>query len=167
MSDEPTYSLNELAKATGITTHMIRHWMRRGYLPPTVPRGPYTRYEEQHRLWIKAIILAMAGGMTQRQAVAHVDSLESVEDLAAAAGEPMPKPAPPAPVAPPPLPVAPGGAPRRDANEAHARGVWERVPIYPGVELHVRLDADPKARKLAMTIEETFAKSTRGGTEGA
>ena len=77
------------------------------------------------------------------------------------------QPAPPAPVAPPPLPVAPGGAPRRDANEAHARGVWERVPIYPGVELHVRLDANPKARKLAMTIEETFAKSTRGGTEGA
>jgi DNA-binding transcriptional MerR regulator len=156
MSDEPTYSLKELAEATGITTHMIRHWMRKRFLPQTVPRGPNTRYEEQHRLWIKAIVLAMAKGMNQRQAVAQVRALESFEDLAAAAGEPIPGPPPPT-VAPPPPPVAPTRAPdlTHHASEAHrSRGVWERVPICPGVELHVRLDADPEARRLARTIEE-------------
>jgi hypothetical protein len=71
------------------------------------------------------------------------------DDLAAAAGEPVPEPAP----EPPPVPPAASG------ESSHR--VWERVPICPGVELHVRLDADVGARKIALTIEETFGTSAR------
>jgi DNA-binding transcriptional MerR regulator len=152
MSNAPTYSLNDLAEATGITTHMIRHWMRNGHLPPTVPRGPNTKYEEQHRLWIKAIVLATKRGMSLRNAAAHVRALEFQEDLEEAAGEPKAAPAPPpSPVAPPPAPTSPA----RDALAAERR-VWEHVPICPGVELHVRIDADVEARKIALLIEQTF-----------
>ena len=151
MSDERTYSLEELAQATGTTTHRIRHWVRRGLIPPTVPRGPHTRYDDEHRLWIKAIGLAMAGGMSSQEASDHVQALETIEDIAVYAGELVP-----VPPAPPPAPE-----PVASATSPGERAIWERVPICAGVELHVSMGADAEAQNIARAIELAFGKSGR------
>jgi hypothetical protein len=157
------YTLRELAKATGLSEHIIRHWVKRGLLPRTTPRGPNTRYDDEHRVRIKLMVQYMADGASASEALARVESAATYRDMLVHAGE-APAPPPPAPVVATAVAMAPSPG-QRDvgyhAAAAHARKheLWEHVPLCPGVELRIRLDADTEARRVAREIEETFGGS--------
>jgi hypothetical protein len=184
--DVPFYSARQLAKATGATVHQIGHWVRRGFLPRTTPRGPYTAYTEEHRLRLLAFLALRVQGLDLTAAHREV-SLASEARIRELAGEPLPEP--PAPVVPvtaapaPPSPapfesparadaqpesaasspaiaVEPEPPPALGAYRAHAargRALWESIAICPGVFVIVRSDADTEARRVAEEIQRAYA----------
>jgi DNA-binding transcriptional MerR regulator len=46
--DEPSYSLDELTTAAGVTVRTVRYYIAEGLLPPPVGGGPRTRYTQRH-----------------------------------------------------------------------------------------------------------------------
>lgn len=46
--DEPSYSLDELTSAAGVTVRTVRYYIAEGLLPPPVGGGPRTRYTQGH-----------------------------------------------------------------------------------------------------------------------
>lgn len=153
------YSVKELARATGATVGEIRRWRRAGCVPPTVARGPNTRFEEIHRVHVLAVKRMRKSGTHLTAIAAHFAKLTEPELLALAGLAPPtpPTPAPaPAPT-PAPAPAPEALAPYR-ASHARARQLWELIEICPGVTLCVRADADTEARRVAREIERTHAR---------
>lgn len=169
------YSLRDLAAVTNVGQAAIGHYVKRGILPRTESRGPYTRYTEEHRIHLLAIAQLRERGYGLAQMAKALDGA-SLDDIFRIAGyEPPPDepdvapaivaaPAAPPPGAqkapePPPAPVEEAlGAYRW--HSARKRRHWESVAICPGVFLVVLGDADTEARRVAREIEATY-----GGTK--
>lgn len=172
------YSLRDLAAVTNVGRSAIGHYVKRGLLPRAEPRGPYTRYTEDHRIRLLAIARLRERGYGLNQMAEALDGA-SLDDIFRVAGyEPPPDEAPSAPAAgvapavtpaagtkepapasthtdPAPAPVEePKGAYRWHA--ARKRRHWESVAICPGVFLVVLADADTEARRVAREIEATY-----------
>lgn len=48
MTNQPTYSIGELAEAAGVTPRTIRYYAAEGLLPPPDTQGKYARYSQDH-----------------------------------------------------------------------------------------------------------------------
>jgi len=55
MSEEPRYTISELADLAGVTPRTIRYYTAEGLLPPPDARGRYALYGEEHLLRLQLI----------------------------------------------------------------------------------------------------------------
>ncbi|MFO0548906.1 MAG: MerR family transcriptional regulator [Polyangiaceae bacterium] len=141
------WTLSEFASLAGVSHRLVGLYIREGLVkaPKFAARG--TRYEraqlvelivarafrERERLGLSAIKLRMGAMSAAELEAVALEAVAHKPTLAAAIGVRTQAAAPPAPaVARPPI-----GAER-----------WDRVVLFPGVELHVRGDASDAALSL-------------------
>src|SRR4249920_2040348 len=55
MSDEPRYSLSELADLGGVTPRTVRYYLGQGLLPAVGPSGPGSKYGAMHLARLRLI----------------------------------------------------------------------------------------------------------------
>ena len=138
MTDEPLYSIGELAAQAGVTRRTVRFYVQRGLLPPPEGLGRSASYTGRHLarlLEIKA---------WQEQGV----PLEEIRARVSGAGDTTRRP--------------PRHVPRHEPRlhpfheHAHAPGTaWFRQPLMAGIELHVGGGRQPlTARQLAALAAE-------------
>lgn len=154
-----SYKLNDLAREAQVSTRTVRYYVQRGLLSGPAFHGRDTAYTRGHLLRLLAIkklqqthmpldeIQARLGGMSD----ADIERMVAAEDAAPAEpkathsrGGPYRSPAPE--VQPPEGAVSDGRGPER----------WDRVHLFPGLELHVRSDAGPEARRAAREIQSQY-----------
>jgi hypothetical protein len=173
-SRRAAYTLHELAAAVGVTAQTIHFYVKKGLLSRPKLAGPSTRYGDEHyvRLCVtRAMKHDDAGAKRKLSAIAAWMATATPEALVRAAGlAPPDSPtdaaaptsgaasahAPSSAPSPSPASATPRLGPYRAARTGqHDR--WERVAICPGVELHVRVDADAEALRVAREIEAAYA----------
>jgi len=164
------WSLRQLAALTGTTERGLKHYLEVGVLPRPPFRGPATRYQRLHLLWIlgaqrlqstESLSLAeigkRLGAMPPAELEAFVLSSVPPGPAAHALGL-VPAPAAPvavaAPVSPAPAAEAHGAPPALAPAPALAPGTprWVRIELALGLELNVREDASPRVLELAERI---------------
>jgi hypothetical protein len=176
-ASRPTaYTLHQLAAAGGVTAQTIHFYVKKGLLTRPRLAGPSTRYGDEHfvRLCVTRAMKRDDGGAKRKlSAIAAWMATATPEALVRAAGLAQPDPpteavspgpdaaSPRVPaLAPAPSPATASTTPRLGPYRAARTGLhdrWERVPICPGVELHVRVDADAEALRVAREIEAAYA----------
>jgi len=148
----PTYTLTDLARLADVTPRTIRYYITQGLLPSPGQQGPSTRYDDSHLELLRVIkklqnahlplaeIRARLRSITGEQ-MATITSSPDAEPASDSAIEyirrVMGGPTTPLPMASEPPPayarlVAPGKEPEAQRSQ------WERIPLDPDVELHIR-----------------------------
>jgi DNA-binding transcriptional MerR regulator len=158
--DEPSYSLDELTSAAGVTVRTVRYYIAEGLLPPPVGGGPRSRYTRDHLDRLRLIGRLKDAFMPLKEIRRRLQSM-SDEEIQEAAGET--DAGPPAPLASPPGDAATDAAadaagyigrvlresapPRYAAERAVAAQMlpraqsWRRIEITDDAELLVTEDA--------------------------
>jgi DNA-binding transcriptional MerR regulator len=154
-----TYTAKQLAAAANVSQHIIRHYVRGGVLPRAEPKGPNTRFTEDHRMHLLAIAELRKRGMNLSQVRQELANA-STDDIIGIAGYVL-DPAKPAPVPAPTTTAAPAAAVGMyRAHAARSRRTWESLALCPGVFLIVLAEADSEARRVAREIETTYCGQT-------
>jgi len=156
----PTYTLTDLAKLADVTPRTIRFYITSGLLPSPGQQGPSTRYDDAHLELLRVIkklqnahlplaeIRARLRSITDKEIATIASSTDgdsptdsAVDYIRRVMGAPTAS-LPPAPAASTPAPAASIPEPllnRTVAMEPEAkRSQWERIPLDPDVELHIR-----------------------------
>ncbi len=173
MPNDVGYAIADLASLSGVTPRTIRYYVSVGLIPAPEQAGRAARYDEDHLRRIRLIrrlqeqhlplaeirsrlaslsndevaealatpdpeppgsALDYIRSLASRSAprVAEAPAIRHTEDPATPSARPLPHPAP---AAPPPPSARPGAA------------MWERIPLSPDVELHVRRPLSRTAHK--------------------
>lgn len=157
--------LSELAEAADVAARTIRYYVQRGLLPAPEFRGKDTAYGADHLLRLRAIRRLQQAHLPLDEIQVRLESATRAELERMAAGDTLgvaiapAVPSVPFPV-PMPRPSPPGGPYRAPVPGCFplSRGErWERWVLRPGVELHVRSDADPDAITAAEEIRARFS----------
>ena len=156
--------LSELAEAADVAARTIRYYVQRGLLPAPEFRGKDTAYGEDHLLRLRVIRRLQQGHLPLDEIQVRLASASRAELERLAAGETVAVHHPPV-AHPPPVPMPrpspwPGGpyrSPIPGCFPSSRAEHWERWVLRPGVELHVRSDADPDAIVAAEEIRARFA----------
>jgi Ca-activated chloride channel family protein len=167
---ERTYKLDELARATGMSTRTVRYYVQRGLLPPAAFRGKDTSYGHEHHVRLRAIRRLQEAFFPLDAIAAELASRTLGEVEAIADGKAMPVSVAPA-AAEERGPAVRDGAPApeedpRVAIERQASRVFRRIELFPGVDLTVADDAPEKSVRLVsemLTILEAMSKVKEGG----
>ncbi len=109
-ASSPRYTIDELAQLAGVTRRTVRYYVSRGLLPPPEGLGRGPHYTQEHLLRLEEIRNRQLAG-------------ESLEEIEVALNRKS------------------GEEPEKDASEnvpAPSMDTWTRVPIFDGVELHLR-----------------------------
>jgi len=152
---EPTYTWTTLAAAAGVSPRSVRYYTERGVLPAPKFRGPATTYGRDHLVRLRAAVRLRRDERLPLDAIRVRLAGLSQEALEALAGL--------APVAPPTVathvatPAAPPLTEGYRPEVARPREHWTRITLFPGVELHVRADADTEADRLTREIVARYA----------
>lgn len=159
------YKLDELAEKANVSPRTIRYYVQRGLLPAPEFRGKDTAYSQAHLLRLRAIKRLQQSHLPLDEIQARVASASErdLERIASVDAEDARRsPAPPAPSKAPA-----GGSPYRSPGYQDplpapaiplASETWERVRIAPGLELHLRGDAGPEARRVAREILSQYGQ---------
>jgi hypothetical protein len=124
------YSLNELARATGASPWIIRHYVKGKLLHPAVRAGQSKLFDDSHVVALGAIASLRAAGHRGRELAARVPG-----EIARVTAPP------PAPAAPPVVESLPARRPTaRDAVDAAVCAAAESLDISPR-GLRVALEA--------------------------
>ncbi|MEO5727502.1 MAG: MerR family transcriptional regulator [Byssovorax sp.] len=118
------YTIDQIARATGVTPRTVRHWTARGLLEPPPFQAAATRYGQGHLARIHAIQQLREQGL-------RLDAIRARLE------------APPAPTA---------ATPARPPPPKYPAERWERIVLVPGVELHVNAAGGPMLRRMAEEI---------------
>ncbi len=156
------YKIDELAQKASVSPRTIRYYVQRGLLPAPEFRGKDTAYGREHLLRLQAIkrlqeahlpldeiqsrLMAASDREIERMAASGVPGPDDREPIATpqgGRGGPYRAPSDQDP-APPPSPIT--SSPER----------WDRIRLAPGLELHVRSDAGPEARRVAREIQSQY-----------
>ncbi|MET0773003.1 MAG: MerR family transcriptional regulator, partial [Candidatus Limnocylindrales bacterium] len=161
MPNETGYAITDLASLAGVTPRTIRYYISVGLIPAPEQQGRAARYGEDHLRRIRLIRRLQEQHLPLAEIRSRLSAL-SDDEVAAALTAPDPEPAGsaldyirslasrPAPRAAEAPPIwhtedaaAPALAPPLPApSPAYATkpvaAVWERIPLAPDVELHVR-----------------------------
>jgi DNA-binding transcriptional MerR regulator len=174
------YTIDQVARAAGITRRCVRVYVEKGLLPAPVFRGKATTYSEAWLTRLKAIRRLIQVDRLALEDIRRRLAKLSPSEIAALAGVPCPAPGPEdahtaaAPAAVPPAGqpapaearVAPTAAPSSPAGEPPAVEAggpplggerWDHVPLLPGLELHLRSDATALVRRIAAEIVAQYA----------
>lgn len=166
------WDLNELADAAGVTPRTVRYYVQQGLLPSPGARGPGAHYERDHldrlrlikRLQRQHYPLAeirrrlealdddgVRMALQETPEATHGTALDYARDILAGGSHrvleeegtlfsvaaPMYSPA------------------ERMRNKPATRSTWERVPLSPDVELHVRRPLSREQNKLVERLLES------------
>ncbi len=101
----------QLEAQTGLTARTIRYYITQGLLPPAYGRGPSATYDATHLLRLRAIQALKAQKLQLLEIKARLAELGDDELATTVEVEAVP---------------------------VEARGLWRRIELHPGVELHVR-----------------------------
>ena len=152
----PAWTGASLSREFGISRRTLRHYVEQGLLAPADFRGGATTYDREHWIRLHAIRVLRGRnmGVSQiRRTLANrtLDDLERAYAPAAVAALDSPGP------------TAPSG-PDVAAEEGPLPGAaWCRIPLVPGLELHVRADTTALVRRLAGEIHRRYAAVGDGG----
>jgi Ca-activated chloride channel family protein len=156
--------LSELAEAADVAARTIRYYVQRGLLPAPEFRGKDTAYGDEHLLRLRAIRRLQEAHLPLDEIQVRLQSASraELERMASEGIAPVLPPvrnvAPPVPMPrPSPWPGGPYRAPIPGCFPQSRSERWERWVLRPGVELHVRSDADPDAIIAAEEIRARFA----------
>jgi DNA-binding transcriptional MerR regulator len=162
MSTDNGYTITDLASLAGVTPRTIRYYVSVGLIAAPAQAGRGARYGEDHLRRVRLIRrlqdqhLPLAEIRSQLACLSDADvsaalaapdaqpvgsALDYIRSLTAGArtrgvGPPPPPPSED-PAAPAPAHAAPLPAPTAPATRPVA-AIWERIPLAPDVELHVR-----------------------------
>lgn len=139
-----TYTLSELAAATGVPVRTIRYYLHRGLLPSPPFRGPRTVYSEHHRNLLRLIEHLHERGLSLEAIAQLVEPLEPEAVVQALAGElalVYPKEGSSLP-----RPSAAALPPVQEDGETEA---WE---LAPGLFLLLSGKAPPESRSFARNL---------------
>jgi DNA-binding transcriptional MerR regulator len=177
VNEQTGFTIDDLAASVGIPIRTIRFYVSQGLLPGPGARGKLATYSDEHLLRLRLIRRLVDQRVPLAEIRERLESLTSAEirDVLAdeeqrsatreRAGEQSPKDYVAAlldqarakhhqPVVPPPQrtallspasPPRPGAQQRRGQRESD---VWRRLELAPGVELHVRADAELRDAEL-------------------
>ena len=128
-----TYTLKQLAKASGFARRTIGKYTQLGLIPRTTFRGPSTEFTDEHLARLEEISEVQAGGYITMEnlAAALAERDRAKAELAAKAAAPLPPP--------PPLGKQ-----------------WSHVTLAPGLVLNVREGASDVVMKVAREIVEKY-----------
>lgn len=162
MPTDTGYAIAELASLAGVTTRTIRYYVSVGLLPPPDQTGRAARYADDHLRRLRLIrrlqdqhlplaaIRERLVSLSEAEVAAALEApdsgpvgsaLDYIRSLATSAPRRVAEPPPSyqeAPAAPPPVQSLPIPAPASPPTAKPVGGMWERVPLTPDVELHVR-----------------------------
>jgi DNA-binding transcriptional MerR regulator len=176
------WGIAELAKLVTLSPQTIKSYVRRGLLAKVEFRGTATRYPRGHLLRLLAIRYLQLEGPTDFLSIrrqldawapadleawvlkrtARPDVLEALRGSAAASARALEAAAS---LPPPRTPFStehlalPGAAPTASPFAAQA---WQRVELLPGLELQLRSDAGPLARRMAERLYAAFTDAIAG-----
>ncbi len=85
MSDEPRYSLTELADLGGVTPRTVRYYLGQGLLPAVGPSGPGSKYGTTHLARLRLIRRLQAEHLPLAEIRRRLDDLDeaAIRELAA------------------------------------------------------------------------------------
>jgi DNA-binding transcriptional MerR regulator len=135
------YSLHELARIAGVTPHVVRHHIRRGFLPYAHGHADRAYYDDDH---LHRLLAVQALRKVHKVALEDIgDVLRKADDkeIRRLAGIPEPPP--------PPLQTSDGP------------GLWQRFPLAPGVELHVRIDLGGDVLTKVEAFQKAWSQATQ------
>jgi DNA-binding transcriptional MerR regulator len=147
-SNKNSYKIDELALEAQVSARTIRYYVQRGLLPAPAFHGKDTTYDKGHVLRLQVIkklqqfhmpldeIQARIGGASE-------DELERM--LGAGPREGQGKG----------VYRFPG---RGEPRELKGTERWERIHLRGGLELHLRSDAGPEARRAALEIQSKYGQ---------
>lgn len=178
MSDAP-YAVEDLERIVGVSARTIHFWVQSGLLKgPGAGRG--ARYTDEHLLRLRAIQKLKSEGKslseirralrgeslaTLREAVENAPRKEEVSAKELLQRWLKGRPSVAAAPADAPRALARDTlVPRHPAAAAPSKSVWERIPLAPGVELHVERPLSRPSHDLA---EEVVALARRRSQEPA
>jgi DNA-binding transcriptional MerR regulator len=144
-----SYKLDELARIADVAARTIRYYVQRGLLPAPEFRGKDTAYGHEHLLRLQAIRRLQALHLPLDAIQARLAALSPAELAALASDEDPPKP----------RRAARPGPTRTPSPQPAVGELWERIQLAPGLELHVRADAGPRARALALAIQSAHGET--------
>ncbi|HET7036098.1 MAG TPA: MerR family transcriptional regulator [Thermomicrobiaceae bacterium] len=182
MSDDAAeLTIDELAERSGVPARTIRYYISQGLLPGAGSRGRGAAYSGDHLarlrlirlLAARRVPLAAIGAQLAGLSDDEVRALLAREEQQAAATEAAETPkeyvarlleraAPPAAPTAAPAPVAqadevdPSYAAR--PPQPQATESWRRIELAPGVELHVRADAERRQHGLIQRLLNSVAR---------
>ena len=136
-ADDQRYAIGDLASLGGVSRRTVRYYVQEDLLPPPFGVGRGNHYGQEHLDQLLRVKALQEAGHT-------LDEIRR----ALADGTPA---------------VAPSRAPRltRPAPPDLARSLWRRLPLAPGVELHVEGASRPPTtaalRELAEWCERHLA----------
>jgi DNA-binding transcriptional MerR regulator len=142
------YSLAELAAAAGISPHIVRHHIRRGFVPHAHGHADFAYYDEEHLQRVLAVQALRKVHKVRLENIGGVLAKADGREIRRLAGIPEP----PAPPEPPPPPAA---LPTPDGP-----GLWQRFPLAPGVELHVRIDLGGDVLQKVQAFQKSWSQAT-------
>ena len=185
MPNEAGYAITDLASLAGVTPRTIRYYVSVGLIPAPDQAGRAARYGEDHLRRIRLIRFLQEQHLPLAAIRSRLASLTD-DEVASALSEPDPQPAgsaldyirsltsgtrqPRVASPPPPYPEDPAAHARPMPSPAYApppttkpvAATWERIPLAPDVELHVRR---PLSRTTHKRVERliTIAREILGG----
>ncbi len=182
---EQRFSIEELAEQVGLSVRTIRYYIAEGLLPGPGARGKAAMYGEEHLLRLRLIrrlseqhmplaemqiflsrlsLAGMRSLLLEEEALRARKGEQSDQDTAAkeyiagllknarlVPGEATRRNEPAAPPAQVPVPSPP-------SVPSPAGKAWQRWELAPGVELHIRSDAEYRERGL---IERLFKAASQ------
>jgi DNA-binding transcriptional MerR regulator len=140
------YKLDELARAAEVAPRTVRYYVQRGLLRAPDFRGKDTTYGPEHLLRLQAIKRLQEAHLPLDEIQGRLGSASTTELERLAAGTLAERPGTAKPAS-------------RVAPDARPPERWDRIVLAPGVELHVRSDADPEARRIARSIQTQYGPS--------
>jgi DNA-binding transcriptional MerR regulator len=154
-----SYKIDELAREAQVSPRTIRYYVQRGLLPAPAFHGRDTTYDRGHLLRLQAIKKLQEARLPLDEIQARIGAASARElekILASSEGS----------AASPQKVAAPRGGPYRcpGADEPEANERWDRIHLMPGLELHVRSDAGPEARRAALEIQSQYGQGSLKGS---
>jgi DNA-binding transcriptional MerR regulator len=165
------YTAREIVEATGVPLRTIRLWVSRGLVPKPQGRGAGTRYLEEHRLKIRAVVAFREQGNFFLIGIRKALRKMSLDDMRALIGEAEAgddagddaeasdsgaSAALPPPAATGALPSADGAAALAFPTEAAHLVV---IPLLPHLALMVGEAASPIVRRIAQEIVSKYGQT--------
>ena len=153
------YDVATLARLAGIMPRTVRDYVRAKVIPKPPARGPATRYGDEHLVRIRAArYLLSRDRMTLAEVRARFAKMTLAQIEALVPRWEAPDAAPVEPVAPSPgghvAPDAPNDA--ATANTGPLGDRWERVELFPGLELLMRSGSAPFIERIAREIRDRY-----------
>jgi DNA-binding transcriptional MerR regulator len=176
VNEQTGFTIDDLAESVGIPIRTFRFYVSQGLLPGPGARGKGATYSDEHLLRLRLIrrlveqrvplaeirerlesltnveIRDLLADEDQRSATRSRVAEESPKDyVAVLLGQARTKRAQPVVPSPRTLILSPAPAPRPGGQQGRVyreSDVWRRVELAPGVELHVREDAELREAEL-------------------